>query len=339
MVDLEELTRRVAKAAGNAHANASARDLQPMSGGASGLTYGVTLELGEDGVVPAVVKLAPPGLMPVKNRDVLRQAQIIKALKGEIPVPQVLFEDPGDPPEVSPFFVVNRVDGVCFEPILDPADALPAPSEVRARELNCARVLGRLHSVAPASVGLGDEPAVSLSSEVDRWEKVIMTIDEGLRPGAEEIAARLRELLPDPVAAVIQHGDFRLGNTLAENGKVNAVIDWEIWSIGDPRVDLGWYLMSTHSSKQPTALRDVDGMPADAELLAEYSSVAGPIQGSLAWFEALTQFKAASITGQIVKHNRRRDVPDPIVSTWDPHVPPTFLRNALRLLERAREEL
>lgn len=76
------------------------------------------------------------------------------------------------------------------------------------------------------------------------------------------------------MAAVLRHGDFRLGNTLAKEGRVRAVIDWEIWTVGDPRVDLAWYLMSTHSSKQRCAVRDVDGMPSDEELTRQRKNTA-----------------------------------------------------------------
>ncbi|WP_236595339.1 phosphotransferase, partial [Mycobacterium intracellulare] len=42
----------------------------------------------------------------------------------------------------------------------------------------------------------------------------------------------------------VVHGDFRLGNLLASGARINAVIDWEIWSIGDPRIDVGWFLIN-----------------------------------------------------------------------------------------------
>jgi hypothetical protein len=50
----------------------------------------------------------------------------------------------------------------------------------------------------------------------------------------------------DPLDPVIDHGDDRLGHTLRRGGRVEAVIDWEIWSVGDPRVD------PTCSSSSPT---------------------------------------------------------------------------------------
>ena len=67
-----------------------------------------------------MVKVAPPGLPPVLNRDVLRQARVIRALHGTaVPVPDVLWEDAGDPPDVPPLFVMAFVEGASLEPLFD----------------------------------------------------------------------------------------------------------------------------------------------------------------------------------------------------------------------------
>jgi hypothetical protein len=168
--------------------------------------------------------------------------------------------------------------------------------------------------------------------------RVIATVDEDLRPNCVSVGDQLRASMPPPMAPVLQHGDFRLGNTLAREGRVLAVIDWEIWTVGDPRVDLAWYLMSTHSSKQRSAVRDVDGMPSDEELVGIYKDTSGLPVADLRWFEAFTQFKAAAITGQIIKHNRRSDEPNTVVSSWDPDLPPTFLSTAAALLAALAEK-
>jgi aminoglycoside phosphotransferase (APT) family kinase protein len=48
--------------------------------------------------------------------------------------------------------------------------------------------------------------------------------------------------------AVVVHGDFRLGNLLAVGERITAVIDWEIWSLADPRIDAGWFLTNCDPS-------------------------------------------------------------------------------------------
>lgn len=333
-VDVEELEQRASAVAGRWSAGAGVGELERLVGGRASVTYRAWMT-GGAGDRAVVIKVAPPGVPPVKNRDVLRQARVLRSLEGApgLRVPKVMFEDPGAPPEVPPFFVMEHVDGECFEPILDPIEGemLP-PGEVRARELHLAGMLAALHDVRPDRVGLGEEPVVSLAEELDRWVQLFDTMPEDMRPRVPEATAALQASMPEPLPPVILHGDFRLGNTLARDGEIRAVIDWEIWTIGDPRIDLGWYLMSTHPSKQPTALREAPGMPPDDELVATYEKARRVGLEAMDWFHALTRFKAGAITAQIIKHNERRPDPDPIVAKWGRTVPVDFVDQAMHLL-------
>src|SRR5580658_1789538 len=84
------------------------RDIERLAGGASSLTYvGRTPGGGK-----VVVKVAPAGLPPLLNRDVLRQARVLGVLApSAVPVPEVLWTDPGEPPDVPPLFVMSFVEG------------------------------------------------------------------------------------------------------------------------------------------------------------------------------------------------------------------------------------
>ena len=99
---------------------ASIDDVQPLTGGASSLTFTGRVTGGPPGHERIVLKVAPPGLEPVRNRDVARQARLMRALDGApgVRVPLVFFEDDGAPPEVSPFHAMNLVPGECVEPLL-----------------------------------------------------------------------------------------------------------------------------------------------------------------------------------------------------------------------------
>src|ERR1700753_4457302 len=93
----------------------------PLPGGASSLTY-----VGRCADRPVVIKAAPPGVQPIAHRDVLRQARVIRALATTpVPVPEVLFDDPGDPPDVPPLFVLSFIDGISCEPLFDDVDGGP----------------------------------------------------------------------------------------------------------------------------------------------------------------------------------------------------------------------
>lgn len=279
----------------------------PLVGGHSSRTY--LAEIAGDAAQRLVVKVAPAGIAPTRNRDVLRQARALKAIGGNagIPVPEVLFEDEGAPVEVPPLFAMSYVAGECVEPALDIlADvALPGPSDVRDRALDAARMLGSLHTLEPASIGLADVSETTLEDEIARWATLLGTIeDTDLIAGVDDVHAALRKTMPAPTAPRLLHGDYRLGNTLCTKGAVLAVIDWEIWSIGDPRTDLAWFLLSAQPDRHPSALRKDVGFPSVPELLDAYG--AKITDAELDWFQALQLFKMAAASALIAKNLTRR---------------------------------
>jgi aminoglycoside phosphotransferase (APT) family kinase protein len=308
-LDLNDLSARLAPV--------GVTGLRPLVGGASSLTYAGELD-GER----VVVKVAPPGVPPTLNRDVLRQARVLHALgANHVPVPRVLLEDGGAPPEVPPLFVMSFLEGTSLEPLYDLDHEDEDPAVVGARMRDAAGAMARLHAVDPGAVG--DEPVVGLDQEVERWCRVLETVDPALAPGWSTVADELRAAIPAPVPPAIVHGDFRLGNLLAVGPKVTAIIDWEIWAVGDPRVDLGWFLICADPDtyRRPTAY--VGRLPTPDELTQVYGEVA-----DRAWFEAQACFKSVAVWALIVKHNRRRSSPDADVESMAASLP--------HLLEKAR---
>jgi aminoglycoside phosphotransferase (APT) family kinase protein len=294
-------------------------DVRPLEGGLSSLTYLATLDAGSQFGSRIVVKMAPPGLAPVRNRDVLRQARVQEAVAraGVAPVARVLFTDEGAPPEVPPLYAMEYRAGESFEPLLDECDALPAPALLRARMLEAARVLGSLHTLDPVAAGLDDEPEVSLTDEVTRWVAIFETVGDDLRAGWREAADALLAALPRPVPSTVVHGEYRLGNLLiaeadGDGDRVSAIIDWELWTREDPRVDLAWFLSYLDADDQPSAIRPTPpGMPARPDVLAAYEAARGASVADLAWFDAHARFKMAAICAHISKNNRKREHPDP----------------------------
>lgn len=305
-VDLAHLGRRLAEV--------RVSGLRPLAGGASSLTFA-----GEMAGRPVVVKVAPPGLPPVLNRDVLRQARLLRALDGTaVPVPAVLWEDPGAPPEVPPLFVMTRLEGTSVEPLFDLDDAGVDRSTMAGRLRSAAAAMAALHRLAPDALGLREEPVVAPGEEIERWCRLLSTVDPALVPRWQEAADRLRSLLPPAVPPAIVHGDFRLGNLLAVDERITAVIDWEIWSLGDPRVDAGWFLLNADPDTYGRSTPFVGATPAPAELASRYQEALGRELPHLGWFVALASFKSAATWSLIVKHNRRRSSPDPQLEAMAP---------------------
>jgi len=293
--------------------------IRRLAGGASGLTYAGRTARGRQ----VVVKVAPAGLPPVLNRDVLRQARLLRALAGTaVPVPEVLWEDAGDPVEVPPLFVMSFVAGTSLEPLFD-FDRGEDVAMVADRMRNALRAMSALHALDPSAIGLGDEPVVGPAEEAARWRQLLETVDAALAPGWDDVGAALCAAEPRPLPRAVVHGDFRLGNMLAAGTVITAIIDWEIWTIGDPRVDLGWFLVNADPDTYRRLTRYAGALPPPAELASIYGEVA-----DLDWFEALACFKSAATWSLIIKHNRRRAEPDPELEAMAGVLP--------HLLDRAR---
>lgn len=300
-------------------------DVRPLHGGASSLTY--EGRLGGVDTRRVVVKVAPAGVAPVRNRDVLRQARLLWALDATaVPVPTVLFEDPGAPPDVPPLFVMEFVDGTSLEPLFD-RDGDEHEAVVADRMRNAAAAMAALHALAPDALGLAGEPVVSLTEEVDRWCRSLETVDPELAPGWESVGDALRATAPPAQPAAVLHGDFRLGNMLAVDSRIAAIIDWEIWSVGDPRVDVGWFLINADPTTYRRATRYAAALPTLDELVDVY----GREVPDLDWFRALACFKSTATWSLIIKHNRRRDRPDPAMEELASTLP-HLLDSARRLL-------
>jgi aminoglycoside phosphotransferase (APT) family kinase protein len=317
-IDLGELATRL-EAAGIS-------GVEELSGGASSLTY----VAGRRGRT-VVVKVAPPGLAPIAHRDVLRQARILRALApSDVPVPEVLWEDAGAPPEVPPLFVMSFVAGSSVEPLFDLDGEQIEPEQMGARLRHAARTLASLHRLDPGRLGLREEATVPLD-EIARWSRLLETVDPELVRGWTAARDRLEATAPAALGPVVVHGDFRLGNLLAQEARIAAVIDWEIWSLGDPRVDVGWFLLNADPETYARPTRYAGLTPSLSELAAEYADVFGAPVPDLTWFRALASFKSAATWSLIVKHNRRRAVPDAALES--------MVRDLPRLLARALELL
>ncbi len=161
--------------------------------------------------------------------------------------------------------------------------------------------MGQLHRVDPVAIGLGDEPETSLVQEVQRWKDSLDVCDEDLKSGTDDVYERLLARVPTAEASTLLHGDLRTGNVLAEDDRVTSIIDWEIWSRGDARTDLAWFLVFIEDARR----EHPPGTPTVAELVDVYQTARGaPVEG-LDWFRALVRYKQTA-TGAFITRNARR---------------------------------
>ncbi|WP_405864843.1 phosphotransferase family protein [Streptomyces sp. NBC_00005] len=298
--DVWELTARVRDRLAGLHPGVSVGELKILPGGHSGLTYSVAV-----GEATYVIKAVPPGQRPVGRNDVLRQARVLGALAGSaVPVPDVAAVDETQPA----WFAMDFASGEAVEPVLDEPE-LPAAT-ARARMLEIAAVLRRLHATDVRTPGLDAPEPLDAAGELERWSRTMHAVPAELRPGGEELIERLADDVPGDLPPVLLHGDFRLGNVLCVGERAVAVVDWEIWSVSDPRIDLGWFLLFADHHNFPQVGRPVPGLPTEAELLDAYGD-GGPPLPAMDWFRALGRMKMAAIMGHNLRRHREGKHHDP----------------------------
>jgi aminoglycoside phosphotransferase (APT) family kinase protein len=279
--------------------------LEPLDGGRSSLTFSAAVEAAP--VDRIVAKQAVPNLPPTGNRDVLRQARLLAALRTDtdLPVPAVYAMSGAD--SDVPFFAMEFVPGESFEPILDErADAqIPAPEIIRARMLEAAGHLARLHA-APLRGEFANQPARTPAAEIGQWLRVFEVLDPALAGNFRGVYDALTTSAPESVAPQLLHGDFRLGNMICRGSEIVAILDWEIWACGDGRIDLAWLLQTVDPAMHPSAIRNCSGLPSPAEMLAQYEEASARTVESIEWFRAAALFKTAAVTGLLVRNARKR---------------------------------
>ncbi|MFD5750388.1 phosphotransferase family protein [Streptomyces sp. NPDC127033] len=302
------------------HPGVTVGELKVLPGGHSGLTYSVGA-----GDTAYVVKAVPPGREPVGRNDVLRQARVLRALAGgPVPVPGVAVVDDTAPG----WFAMDFAAGEAVEPVLDTPE-VPAGT-ARTRMLEIASVLRRLHGTDLRTPGLDAPPPLDPAGELARWSRTMQAVPAELRPGAEQLLNLLADRVPAGLPPVLLHGDFRLGNVLCAGERAVAVVDWEIWSAGDPRTDLGWFLLFADHRNFPALGRAVPGLPTEDELLAAYLD-GRPTPPAMAWFRALGRMKMAAIMGHNLRRHREGRHHDPDQERLPPTIA-AMIRTARDLL-------
>lgn len=269
---------------------------QLIEGGRSNLTYRVT-----DGTGSWVVRRPPLGHVLATAHDMRREHRVISALhETPVPVPETLLLCEDESVIGAPFYVMELVAGT---PYRTAAQLAPlGPERTRAVVLSLVDTLVELHAVDPQAAGLGDfgRPDGFLERQLRRWGKQLAASKNRALPGIEELHAALGRALPASPAPTVVHGDYRLDNVLVGAGdSIEAVLDWEMSTLGDPLTDLGLLAMYSSDLGLPqspvSTTSGAPGHPSPAELIERYAARSGRDVSALAWYTAFAWFKLAVI--------------------------------------------
>ncbi|MET0235587.1 MAG: phosphotransferase family protein [Kibdelosporangium sp.] len=267
-----------------------------VEGGRSNLTYVVT-----DGTSKWVVRRPPMGHVLPTAHDMAREYRVISALRDtKVPVPGTLMLCEDTEVLGAPFYVMEFMAGVPYRS-RDELGKL-GPDRTRSIALSLVDTLVDLHAVDPAAVGLGDfgRPDGYLERQLRRWGKQLDASRSRDLPGIDRLHERLAERLPRSKDATILHGDYRMDNTLVLDDRINAVLDWEMSTLGDPLADLGLMVAySTREAPDDNVIANVSaapGYPGTDEVIAHYARRSGRDVSELDWYIAFNFFKLAVIT-------------------------------------------
>jgi aminoglycoside phosphotransferase (APT) family kinase protein len=271
-----------------------------ISGGKSNLTFEVTSPAGV-----VILRRPPTGALLPSAHDMGREARIQRALQGTpVPVARVLLEDRTEELIGAPFYVMAKVEGHVIRSALPEGYAESAADKVAMADA-LVDVLVALHRVDPAAVGLGDfgRPEGFLERQIRRWNGQWEKSRTHDVPAVDELGRRLAAALPASQRSTIVHGDYRLDNCLVrpdDPGRVAAVLDWELSTLGDPMTDLGlllfyWREPGEAEPALTPAVTRTPGFPSRAHLAERYVAATGCDLADLAFYEAFAHFKFAVI--------------------------------------------
>jgi aminoglycoside phosphotransferase (APT) family kinase protein len=304
----------------------------PVGEGHSNVTY--TLQRGE---TELVLRRPPRGPLPPSAHDVLREARVLSALAGRARVPAVLAVC-DDPSLIgAPFYVMEKLDGEVVTSAVPDALDTPADRERMGEELVDALV--EVHAVDWRAAGLEGfgKPTGYLERQLRRflglWEHN-RTRDV---PAVESVAEWLAANRPESGRATIVHGDYRLGNTMFARqapARLEAILDWEMATIGDPLADVGYLCAVWVDRRDPpggmfelSSVTRQDGFPLREELVARYEERSGRSITDIRWYRTLALWKSIVF----MEGNYKRAVSG---ATDDPYLK-GFGEGVLELAQRA----
>ncbi len=269
-----------------------------VSGGRSNLTFRVTDAEGRQWAL----RRPPLGSRLGSAHDMSREYRAISALTPtEVPVPPAIGLCEDESVNGAPFYVMGFVDGVV---VRDQADGQRF-DESHRREIGeqVVDTLAAIHAVDPDAVGLGDLGRKDgyVNRQLRRWHGQWDQSKTRELAAIDHVHDRLAERIPEPGPATIVHGDYRLDNMiLTPEGRVAAVVDWELCTLGDPLADVGLLLVYwAQPQDEVIALMDaatvLPGFMSRDELKRRYAQRSGRDLSQIDFYVALGYWKLAII--------------------------------------------
>ncbi len=251
----------------------------------------------------------PPEPIPKgRNETMLREFRLLSALR-DTDVPHAHVVGGCDDTEVlgGCFYMMEFVDG--WSPIQE-GTTWPEPfgSDLEARRglaFELVEGIARLSKVDWQAKGLEGfgKPDGFHERQVDRWLAHLAAVQFRPLPGIDEAAEWLRAHKPSTYRPGIMHGDYQFANVMYRHGapaRLAAIVDWEMATVGDPLLDLGWVVNGwpvdpSRPGEAAVSYVDYTGMPSVDELLGYYQDRSGRPVDEIDYYVILARFKLAIV--------------------------------------------
>ncbi|MET0363761.1 MAG: phosphotransferase family protein [Sphingobium sp.] len=324
----------------------AAQDL-PGSGpitGASKLSGGLqnAIFLIERGAEQMVLRRPSKRVTPKSNETMLREARILRALEGSaVPHPDLYAACDDESVIGACFYLMTPMEGFAKSgPLPGPYATDATWRAAMGQELVKAAVaLGGLDYGAVGLIDLG-KPDDWHARQVERWRSQLEGYaatpgyDPNDLPHFATIGRWLSDNVPTDRRIGIVHGDYQFPNVMfsLKAPTISGVLDWELASLGDPLLDLGWVLSSWWEEGDPDGkgpmVQPWDGFLSRAELIDLYGALSGRDMSAMPWFFALACYKLACLLEGTTAAWKAGKVPDKVGESV--HAYATWLMNKAR---------
>ncbi|MEZ5152676.1 phosphotransferase family protein [Rhodococcus zopfii] len=277
-----------------------------LSGGTQNEIYKLT----RDGFT-CVIRIPPAGAPADRDSGIMREWRIIQGLDGtDVPHTKAVAACEDTSVLGRSFYLMGYVDG--WSP-MDHRGTWPAPfdTDVEARKglaYQLAEGIALLSKVDWKAQGLHDlgRPDGFHDRQVERWTRFFERIKGREIEGLDVATKWLQNHRPLDYIPGLMHGDYQFANVMFEHGapaKLAALVDWEMGTVGDPKLDLGWMLMNwpeDTNAIEDSAVGYVDlsGMPSRSQMVAHYAEVSGRQVDDLDYYLVLAKWKLAIVLEQ-----------------------------------------
>jgi aminoglycoside phosphotransferase (APT) family kinase protein len=276
-----------------------------VTGGSQNEIYEITR-----GDVHAALRIPPGGAPASRDDGIMREWRIIEALDGT-DVPHTAAVAACDDLSVlgRSFYLMGFVDG--WSPMGMKGWPAPFDTDAAARPglaYQLAEGIALLSKVDWRARGLQDlgRPDGFHERQVERWTRFLERIKGRELPGLDVASNWLRTHKPLDFIPGLMHGDYQFANVMYRHGapaQLAAIVDWEMGTVGDPKLDLAWMIQSwpedtSAVEASEASYVDLRGMPSRDQMLAHYAEVSGRQVDDIDYYLILAKWKLAIVLEQ-----------------------------------------